>query len=180
LFEECHSQPTGGQPKAAMNIVLASRKDRAPHAMSKENSISSGTSGQFLHNLLRTDLYKRSQGLMTRRVTCIVIWVVFALGAWRLTNFMLDYSPAYRYGVPAALLVAGLWIGYRAVNEPTFADFLIAVEAEMNKVSWPSQTELIRASMVVIILIFGLTIVLFSYDLILTWILRDILRVTVV
>jgi preprotein translocase subunit SecE len=41
---------------------------------------------------------------------------------------------------------------------------LIAVEAEMNKVSWPSQQELIRASMVVILLIFGLTVVLFVYD----------------
>ena len=64
-----------------------------------------------------------------------------------------------------------MWIGYRLVNDPTFADFLIAVEAEMNKVSWPSQTELIRASLVVIILIFGLTMVLFSYDVILSWIL---------
>ncbi|MCI0361827.1 MAG: preprotein translocase subunit SecE [Planctomycetaceae bacterium] len=147
--------------------------------MSKENSISSGTSGQFLTNLLRTDLYKRSQGLMTRRVTCIVIWVVFALGAWRLTDFMLEFQPAVRYGVPAALLAAGLWIGYRAVNDPTFADFLIAVEAEMNKVSWPTQSELIRASLVVIILIFGLTMVLFTYDLILSWIL-NYLGVTVV
>ena len=33
---------------------------------------------------------------------------------------------------------------------PAFADFLIAVEAEMNKVSWPTRTELFRGSMVVI------------------------------
>jgi preprotein translocase subunit SecE len=35
----------------------------------------------------------------------------------------------------------------------------------MNKVSWPSRHELVRASTVVIILIFGLTVVLFGYDL---------------
>lgn len=148
--------------------------------MGKENSIASGSSWQFLNNLLRTDLYKRSQGMMIRRVTCIVIWVVFFLGAWRLFDFMLNYQPSVRVAVPAVLLVAGLWIGYRAVNDPTFADFLIAVEAEMNKVSWPSQAELIRASLVVIILIFGLTMVLFSYDLILSWILTHVLKVTVV
>ncbi len=29
----------------------------------------------------------------------------------------------------------GVWFGYRVVNYSVFADFLIAVEAEMNKVS---------------------------------------------
>jgi len=140
--------------------------------MGKDNSIASGSSWQFLHGLLRTDLYKRSQGMMTRRVTCIVIWVVFALAAWRLYDFMLNSQPALRMSVPVVLLAAGIWVGYRAVNDPTFADFLIAVEAEMNKVSWPSQTELVRASLVVIVLIFGLTFVLFGYDLILSAILQ--------
>ena len=53
------------------------------------------------------------------------------------------------------MAVAG-WICYRLVNFPGFADFLIAVEAEMNKVSWPTRTELFRASMVVLFLIFSL------------------------
>jgi preprotein translocase subunit SecE len=47
---------------------------------------------------------------------------------------------------------------------PSFADFLIAVEAEMNKVSWPTRTELFRSSMVVIFCILFLTVVLFGYD----------------
>lgn len=147
--------------------------------MAKENSMVSGSSGQFLHGLLRTDLYKRTQGKITRQVTCIVIWVVFFLGAWRLYESMISVQPAIRYGVPAVLLAVGLWVGYRAVNDPTFADFLIAVEAEMNKVSWPSQAELLRASLVVIVLIFGLTVVLFAYDLVLSWVLRQ-LGVTVI
>ena len=42
------------------------------------------------------------------------------------------------YGLPTLLAVAGLWAAYRAVNLPAFADFLIAVEAEINQVSWPS------------------------------------------
>ena len=46
-------------------------------------------------------------------------------------------SAALRFGLPALLLAAGWWISYRIVNFPAFADFLIAVEAEMNKVSWP-------------------------------------------
>jgi preprotein translocase subunit SecE len=132
--------------------------------MGKERA-AAGDSGwmQILHELFRYDLYKRTQGRMVRQITCLVIWVTFALGAWRMFSLMGD--PAFKYVLPSILLVAGLWIGYRAVNLPTFADFLIAVEAEMNKVSWPSRHELIRASMVVIFLIFGLTVVLFGYDL---------------
>jgi len=51
------------------------------------------------------------------------------------------------------------------VNMPRFADFLIAVEAEMNKVSWPSRGELIRSSLVVIFVLFFLMGVLFGFDL---------------
>lgn len=135
--------------------------------MGKEKTWESGSSMHFLQSLLRTDIYKRSQGRMTRQVTCIVIWTIFILGAWRLYSIMPGAQPALKYAVPAVLVLAGLWIGYRAVNDPTFADFLIAVEAEMNKVSWPTQTELVRASIVVIILIFGLAGVLYMYDLVL-------------
>jgi preprotein translocase subunit SecE len=134
--------------------------------MGKEKAIGMGGSMQFMHELLNTEIYKRSQGKLTRQLTCLAVWVIFALAAWRLGALLhaSGAQSAVRYGVPAVLLAAGLWVGYRVVNLPTFADFLIAVEAEMNKVSWPSRPELIRASVVVIVLIFGLTLVLFVYD----------------
>jgi preprotein translocase subunit SecE len=68
------------------------------------------------------------------------------------------------YPLPIALFAAGAWVCYRAVNVPRFADFLIAVQAEMNKVSWPSQQELIRSSIVVIVVIVILAVVLFTFD----------------
>jgi preprotein translocase subunit SecE len=145
--------------------------------MGKEKTWESSGSMHFVQSLLRTDIYKRSQGRITRQVTCITIWVIFILGAWRLYSIV--PQPAFKYSVPAVLLLAGLWIGYRAVNDPTFADFLIAVEAEMNKVSWPTQTELLRASVVVILLIFGLAAVLYLYDIVLSWFFTYVLRITV-
>jgi preprotein translocase subunit SecE len=147
--------------------------------MGKEKTWESGSSMHFLQSLLRTDIYKRSQGRMTRQVTCIAIWAIFILGAWRLFSIMPEAEPWFKYAVPGVLLLAGLWIGYRAVNDPTFADFLIAVEAEMNKVSWPTQTELVRASIVVIVLIFGLTVVLYTYDVVLSWFFTYVLGITV-
>jgi preprotein translocase subunit SecE len=72
-----------------------------------------------------------------------------------------------QYIVPALLVAFGAWLAFRIVNFPRFADFLISVEAEMNKVSWPSRGELFRASMVVLVVIFLLTAILLAYDLIL-------------
>jgi preprotein translocase subunit SecE len=165
--------------------------------MAKDNGGPSGWS-QFLQELLKTDIYKRSQGRLVRQFTCLAIWVAFGLAAWRmfqLKDFIFGHmfdrllsnanqattmATAVGYTVPGIVLAAGLWLGYRIVNLPTFADFLIAVEAEMNKVSWPSRTELIRASMVVIVLMFGLTFVLYFYDVALNWLLVHVLKVTVV
>ncbi len=69
-----------------------------------------------------------------------------------------------RYGVASTVLLGGLWLSFRFVNYPRFADFLIAVEAEMNKVSWPTKKELIRSSLVVLFCILALTTVLFFFD----------------
>jgi preprotein translocase subunit SecE len=135
------------------------------------------TSGRsFLSALFLGDIYKRNQGRIVRQITCLAMWAVTALAAWRLYEavmleatfgFASENVAAYlRRGIPLVLLAAGMWLGYRLVNWPRFADFLISVEAEMHKVSWPTRTELVRASMVVIFVIFFLAMLLFSYDLI--------------
>lgn len=125
--------------------------------------------GSAVHPLWRdlfsAGIYKRSQGRIARQVTAAALGIGVALGAWRLHQFMADLLPAAgQLGVSMAVLLAGWWICYRAVNMPRFADFLIAVEAEMNKVSWPSKGELFRSSMVVIITMFGLAATLYFYD----------------
>jgi preprotein translocase subunit SecE len=74
--------------------------------------------------------------------------------------------------VPLAFMAIGLWASFRIVQTPSFADFLISVEGEMNKVSWPSRGELFRATLVVILVVFFLAGLLFAYDAVLTWILQ--------
>jgi preprotein translocase subunit SecE len=119
----------------------------------------------WMQELFRFDVYKKSQGRIARQVTCAVVWVATAIVAWRIWT-TLGAGSDWRYLICGAILLAGLWIGYRLVQIAQFADFLIAVEAEMNKVSWPSRGELVRSSAVVIFVIFLLATVLFGYDLI--------------
>lgn len=122
--------------------------------------------GAFFHELFQVGYYKRSQGRVTRRVTSAALVGTFLIGAWRLMVFTEDQGVWVHYGIPLALLALGAWISFRLVNMPQFADFLIAVEAEMNKVSWPSWDELVRSSLVVIFVIFFLAFVLFGFDLV--------------
>jgi preprotein translocase subunit SecE len=129
--------------------------------MSKPKAIATSS---LLAEIFQFGLYKPSQGRITRQVTCGVLWVVIGLGAWRLQQLMYAYD-YWQYLLPGILLVVGAWASFRLVNYPRFADFLIAVEAEMNKVSWPSRGELARSSFVVIFVIFALALVLFGYDL---------------
>jgi preprotein translocase subunit SecE len=86
-------------------------------------------------------------------------------------------GPGFYLWFPSLVLAIGLWATYRLVNVPNVADFLIAVEAEMNKVSWPTRTELYRASMVVLIMIFSLAIILAVYDYLWAVLLRLVLHV---
>jgi preprotein translocase subunit SecE len=118
--------------------------------------------------MFRSSRYKRSQGKVARQITFFAILATVAIGAWRLSDAAT--TEVTRYAIPAAVVVIGAWAAFRIVNLPRFADFLISVEAEMNKVSWPSRAELFRASMVVIVVIFMLTAILFSYDLVLKYV----------
>ena len=68
--------------------------------------------------------------------------------------------------MPIVLAVALLWIAWRVVNWPTFADFLIATEAEMNKVSWTTRKRLVQDTIVVLVTVFLLTTFLFVVDIV--------------
>jgi preprotein translocase subunit SecE len=131
--------------------------------------------GAFVQELFRFNLYKRSQGKIARQVTFAALAIIVSLAAWCLNDYYAGRVGSTNlsvYAVPLAVLVLGLWASFRVVQLPSFADFLISVEAEMNKVSWPSWNELIRASIVVILMIFILAAILFFYDVAWSFLLR--------
>ena len=145
-------------------------KDGAPAAKAVKPSKGGPTGGsrqrfvQFLMNLFRADQYKPMQGRHARIYTAIALGVIVALGLWRLFETLNDYSLATRYGIPTALgLVLG-WIIYRISHYPPFVEFLIATEAEMNKVSWTSREDLYRATTVVLVTVTLMAVFLFGVD----------------
>ncbi len=127
----------------------------------------------LLQGLFQFGLYKRSQGRMARQITFGVIATVVVIGAWRM-SVSATPEPLYEYGFPGLVVAAGLFVGFRAVHLPRFADFLIGVEAEMNKVSWPSRPELFRASVVVLFTIFFMAGALFVFDIVWEWIFTNL------
>ena len=77
---------------------------------------------------------------------------------------MRDAPPATRFGIPTAVGAVLGWIIFRLVQYPPFVEFLIATEAEMNKVSWTSRDDLYRATSVVLTTVLLMAVFLFGVD----------------
>ncbi|MCA8987548.1 MAG: preprotein translocase subunit SecE [Planctomycetaceae bacterium] len=128
--------------------------------MSKSKSSSS-----FLGELFSVGLYKRNQGRHVRQISAIAIAAVFLVAAWTMQIQLLSgASELMKNLIPGAVSVLGVWLAYRIVNYPPAADFMIAVQAEMEKVSWPTWSQLWRATIVVLFVMIFLAVSLFAFD----------------
>ncbi len=72
--------------------------------------------------------------------------------------------PSVRYSLPLLLLALTFWFAWRVVNLPVFADFLIATEGELNKVSWTTRRRLFQDTIVVLVTLILLAFYLFAMD----------------
>jgi preprotein translocase subunit SecE len=119
-----------------------------------------------MRELFSLDVYKRTQGKLLRALTAagvglFTLWGLLALSA----HLRAEGEGIWvAYAIPAALGGLAAWIVFRIVNWPRFADFLIATEAEMSKVSWSSWPELKRATQVVLVTLFLLALFLLGVD----------------
>ena len=67
--------------------------------------------------------------------------------------------------VPAGLFVVLGFLIFWLVNKPSVADFMIAAESEMKKVSWSSRKEIAVSTFIVIVLVTLLAVFLGVTDL---------------
>lgn len=136
----------------------------------------------------RMNSYKGNQGRWVRRWTMLGILAIVGSGVYAMIehqsvtgNWMvrLPYTggmrvtllPDARFTVPLLAIALGLWGAWRAVNFPIFADFLIATEAEMNKVSWSNRKRLAQDTIVVLTTVVLFAVFLLVVDQLWGWIL---------
>jgi len=147
--------------------------------------------------------YKRALGHKVRRLTVLGILIIGGSGVYSLfhqtvlpvnwviaipfthpegapdgTHEMFTLIAQARYVIPTILFALTLWIAFRVVNLPTFAEFLIATEAEMNKVSWSTRKRLYQDTIVVLVATIAMALFLLVVDLFWGWLLsREVVGV---
>ena len=118
-------------------------------------------------------LYKKNQGRLARQLVAGAGAIAVCLLCWSMNQSLLaDANTAVRNGVTIVVGAIGLWVMFRVVNLPQFAEFLIEVQHEMAKVSWPSWPQLQRSTAVVLFTMGMLSAVLFCYDIAWQFVLR--------
>ena len=159
---------------------MAKVKDEAPAKSAKSTPKGSAVRkagsrlAPFFANMARADVVKPTQGKNARTFTAVGLGVLVAAGLYQLYELHLkdQYPPVTRFSIPAGVGLIFAWVIWRIVQYPPFADFLIATEAEMNKVSWTSREDLYRATIVVLATVFFLALYLFGVDYIWSWLLQ--------
>ena len=122
--------------------------------------------------MAKVQIYKKNQGKYTRSLTFVGVMILAVAGGYNLAQLFGSYdatNTAYiQILVPAALVVGMGFLMFWVVNRPKTADFMIATEGEMKKVSWSSKKEIIGSTKVVIVTTFLLAAILFAVDFVFT------------
>jgi preprotein translocase subunit SecE len=119
-------------------------------------------------------IYKRNQGRYARSCTVAVLLILSAWGCYALTGKLSGMKVGMQFGIPVVVLVGMCGLLFWIINRPKFADFLIATEGEMKKVSWSSKKEVIGSTKVVIVTTFILAAILFLVDFVFATLFRTI------
>jgi preprotein translocase subunit SecE len=119
------------------------------------------------------DIYKRGQGKYTRLCSAFAVALIVGLGCLRLYAKLeaasWGLSPKATLWiatmVPAGLFVVLALVVFWIVNKSAAADFMIAAEGEMKKVSWSSRQEIMVSTFIVIVVVVIMAVLLGTTDL---------------
>ena len=118
------------------------------------------------------DIYKRGQGKYTRLCSGFAVALMVGLGCLSLYDKLeaASWGGSTKANMWIATMVpAGLFVGlavliFWLVNKASVADFMIAAEGEMKKVSWSSKQEITVSTIIVIIVLVTMAILLGTTD----------------
>lgn len=117
-------------------------------------------------------IYKRGQGKYTRLSSAFTAAIIVGLGCLRLFNKLeavswFDSEKTKMWVatmVPAGLFAILSLLIFWLVNKPSVADFMIAAEGEMKKVSWSSRQEIMVSTSIVIVVVIVMATLLGTTD----------------
>ncbi len=111
-------------------------------------------------------IYKRGQGKYTRLCSAFAAAIITGLGCLQLYRRLqaTDIGLWAETMVPAGLFVALALLISWLMNKPSIADFMIAAEGEMKKVSWSSKQEIAVSTMIVIVVVVIMAVLLGATD----------------
>ena len=110
-------------------------------------------------------IYRKTQGRWTRLGTVAGIGILVVIGTWYLWSELPVSLGVFRALIPLVVLLGFMYVLLRVVNSKKPADFMIATEGEMKKVSWSSKKEIIGSTKVVIATLLVMGTLLFLVDL---------------
>lgn len=119
--------------------------------------------------------YKKTQGRPTRQIAlCVVVsllsWIFISSAA----VFVRSQSGIFWLSVCLVAVVLACLISVLFLNRPRWADFLISVQSEIDKVTWPSKAEVKRHTIFVLVLLFSMASIVFVFDIIWQWIFKTV------
>jgi len=112
------------------------------------------------------DIYKRGQGKYTRLCSAFGIALIAGLGCLQLYKKLQagDLGLWVETMVPAGLFVILAILIFWFSNKPSLANFMIAAEGEMKKVSWSTRQEIAISTFIVIVVVVSMAILLGTTD----------------
>jgi preprotein translocase SecE subunit len=111
-------------------------------------------------------VYKRGQGKYTRLCSAFGFGIVVAMGCLLLYRKLegADLGLWVATMVPVGVFSGFAFVIFWLSNKPAVADFLIAAEGEVKKVSWSSRKEIAVSTFIVIVLVIIMAILLGAAD----------------
>jgi len=148
-----------------------------------------------------SEIHKKGQGVLVRRVAFWTLTAVIVWGAKSLYNWLIGHDWAFfkkllleksepGYTIPIfdqrfdvafvltwAIAGVAIWALFRWLNREKAAEFLVETDAELHKVTWPSWKDAWGSSVIVLVFVVLLTVFLVTSDKVIGTIMNLIMRV---
>lgn len=126
---------------------------------------------------MQLKIYKSGQGYNTRLWTGISLFIIAAVGCWRLYGLLGELNIWVQYLVPFGICAVLGFVIFWLVNKPNIADFMISAEGEIKKVSWSSRQEIAVSTFIVILVVTLMCVMLWVVDYLFTLLFGEVLNI---